>query len=124
MFGRRGTGATAGEKVLARARAADGVDLLGTRDALHLLTPDGDTRRHAWELVHAAAWDSESETLALQFEEEVTSRHHLPDADRATRLLLQLIDERICASILLQRHVAMRGRRGLTVVARRAPHGR
>lgn len=128
MFGRRasasrGSAPTGGEKVLARARTSQGMELLGTRDALYLLTSDEVSTRHAWEQLHEAAWDSESETLTLQREEGV-SRHHLPDADRGTRLFLQLVDERVRASILLQRHVPIAGARGVTVVARRAPHGR
>jgi hypothetical protein len=42
------------------------------------------------------------------------------DADR----LLQLLRERVTASVLLTRHVPIAGRRGVRVVARRAPSGR
>jgi hypothetical protein len=42
------------------------------------------------------------------------------DADR----LLQLVRERVTASVLLTRHVPITGRRGVRVVARRAPSGR
>jgi hypothetical protein len=38
--------------------------------------------------------------------------------------LLQLVRERVTASVLLQRRVEVRGRRGLTVIARRPPRGR
>jgi hypothetical protein len=37
--------------------------------------------------------------------------------------LLELVRERVSASIVLQRHVAIEGRRGVRVIARRAPHG-
>jgi hypothetical protein len=42
------------------------------------------------------------------------------DADR----LLQLVRERVTASVLLSRHVPVTGRRGVRIVARRAPSGR
>jgi hypothetical protein len=38
-------------------------------------------------------------------------------------LLLQLVRERVTASIVLQRWVPVRGRQGLTVIARRSPVG-
>ena len=38
-------------------------------------------------------------------------------------LLLQLVRERVTATVVLQRHVAIRGKRGVRVIARRAPTG-
>ncbi|MGZ4456716.1 MAG: hypothetical protein ACXVWV_12115, partial [Nocardioides sp.] len=38
-------------------------------------------------------------------------------------LLLELVRERVTASVVLQRHVPLDGRRGLRVIARRAPRG-
>ena len=37
--------------------------------------------------------------------------------------LLELVRERVTASVVLQRHVTVGGRRGLRVIARRAPAG-
>ena len=37
--------------------------------------------------------------------------------------MLELVRERVTASVVLQRHVAVSGRRGLRVIARRAPRG-
>jgi hypothetical protein len=37
--------------------------------------------------------------------------------------LLELVRERVTASVVLQRHVAITGGRGLRVIARRAPRG-
>jgi hypothetical protein len=37
--------------------------------------------------------------------------------------LLPMVRERVTASVLLQRRVEVSGRRGLTIVARRAPRG-
>jgi hypothetical protein len=97
----------------------------GTRDALYL-----PGERLAWEQIQEAEWDSEADRLRIV---EVGTwgsprpRHELTvaggaakDADR----LLQLVRERVTASVLLSRHVAVAGRRGVRVVARRAPSGR
>ena len=37
--------------------------------------------------------------------------------------LLELVRERVTASVVLQRHVPVQGRRGVRVIARRAPRG-
>jgi hypothetical protein len=37
--------------------------------------------------------------------------------------LLELVRERVTATVLLQRHVALEGTRGVRVIARRAPSG-
>jgi hypothetical protein len=42
------------------------------------------------------------------------------DADR----LLQLLRERVTASVLVSRHVPVTGRRGVRIIGRRAPSGR
>lgn len=109
----------AGEKVLAWASTADGV-VAGTRAALYL--PGG--RRIPWEQVESADWDRDSETLRVS---EVGTwgqprpRHSFALGE-PTRLL-QLLRERVTASVVLQRHVPIRGKRGVRVIARRAPVG-
>jgi hypothetical protein len=113
-----------GERVLAWAALADGGWAAGTRDALYLPGV-----RLPWEQVQAADWDSEDDRLRVV---EVGTwgqprgRHLVSvsnaaakDADR----LLQLVRERVTASVLLTRHVAVSGRSGVRVVARRAPSG-
>jgi hypothetical protein len=109
----------AGEKVLAWASAADGV-VAGTRAALYL--PGG--RRVPWEQVEAADWDSDSDTLRVSEvgtwgEARPTYSFVLSESSR----LLQLVRERVTASVVLQRHVPIRGKRGVRVIARRAPTG-
>jgi hypothetical protein len=110
---------SAGEKVLAWAAAGDGA-VAGTAAALYL---PGDVRI-PWEQVEAADWDLETETLRVT---EVgtwgTPRpiHSLVLAEPA--LLLQLVRERVTATVVLQRHVAIRGKSGVRVIARRAPTG-
>jgi hypothetical protein len=109
----------AGEKVLAWASSADGV-VAGTRAALYL--PGG--HRLPWEQVEAADWDSESDTLRVSEVGtwgEPRPSYSLVLAEPSR--LLQLVRERVTATVVLQRHVAIRGRRGVRVIARRAPAG-
>ncbi len=112
-----------GEKVLASATAADGTVLAGTRDAFYVVA-DGQTRRVPWEQVEAADWDRDTDTLRLS---EVGSWGEQRPVHTAVltepRRLLELVRERVTASVVMQRHVAVTGRRGLRVIARRAPSG-
>lgn len=119
-----------GERLLADTAAAEG-HLGGTRDALYLLrTRSGtsfelsETVRIPWEEVEAADWDSEASVLRVT---EVGSWGEQRPEHRFTieqpGRLLELVRERVTASIVLQRHVAVDGRRGLRVIARRAPRG-
>ena len=112
-----------GERVLASATTAEGTVLAGTRDAFFVVT-DGDTRRVPWEQVEAAGWDRDTDTFRLS---EVGSWGeqrpvHTATLDEPGRLL-ELVHERVTASVVLQRHVSLGGRRGLRVIARRAPSG-
>ncbi len=115
-----------GEKVLARAVAADGTWLLGTRDALVLVPPTtgGSPVRIPWEHVETAEWEREDERLSVvEVGEFGRPRpvHAFTLADAGP--LLPMVRERVTASVLLQRRVIVRGRKGLRVVARRAPRG-
>jgi hypothetical protein len=106
-----------GERVLAREAAVDGTVVAGTRDSLHV----GELRI-PWEAIETADWDADSSTLTVTEvgrwgEERPVHRIALADPAR----LLQLVRERVTASVVLQRHVPVRGRKGLYVVARRAP---
>ncbi|MDO9454878.1 hypothetical protein [Nocardioides sp.] len=105
-----------GEKLLAWAEAADGTVIGGTRDAFY--GPD----RVPWEQVEAADWDRDTSVLRLS---EVGSwgdarPEHVYDVEEPGRLV-QLIRERVTASVVYQRHVPVDARRGLRVIARRAP---
>ena len=113
-----------GERVLAWAPLVGGEAVGGTRDALYL-----PARRLAWERVEAADWDADLGRLRvsevgvwgeLRREHALILEESGPGADR----LLQLVRERITASVVLVRHVPINGRRGVRVVARRAPSGR
>ena len=113
-----------GERLLAWAPVAGGRWVGGSRDALYL--PDV---RLPWEEVEAADWDHD---LGLMRVSEVGQwgrprvEHALTLDDSApseTDRLLQLVRERVTATVVLQRHVPIRGTRGLRVIARRAPTG-
>ncbi|SFJ48844.1 hypothetical protein [Nocardioides psychrotolerans] len=112
-----------GEQVLAWAVDATGEVVGGTRDALYV--PAADDARIPWEEVEAADWDLDTSTLTVR---EVGSwgltrpQHRITIAEPGR--LLELVRERVTASIVLQRHVAVTGRRGVRVIARRAPRGR
>ena len=112
-----------GERLLAWApvRASAGEHIVGgSRDALYL------PGRIPWEQVASADWDQDSATLHVV---EV-ARFGEPTPVHTLRLedggrLLQLVRERVTASIVVQRHVAVSGRRSVRILARRAPgrHG-
>jgi len=108
----------AGERVLAWCTDAEGRAVAGTRDAVYL--PD----RIPWEQVEAADWDAVSSMLHVSEvgtwgAERPEHRLTLVEPER----LLQLVRERVTATVVLQRHVPVDGRRGLRVIARRAPGG-
>ena len=108
-----------GERVLAWTEATTGEVLAGTREALYL----GGTRL-AWEDVEAADWDRETEVFRVV---EVGTWGVVRGEHRFVigepRRLLELVRERVTASVLLVRHVPLEGRRGLRVIARRSPAG-
>ncbi|MBM7519806.1 hypothetical protein [Nocardioides nitrophenolicus] len=114
----------AGERLLAWATVRHpgaGPDLVGgTRDALYL------PERIPWEQVASADWDQDEATLRVvevaRFGEP--SPVHLLRLEEAGRLL-ELVRERVTASIAVQRHVPVSGRRQVRILARRAPgaHG-
>lgn len=113
-----------GERVLAWARASDGAVVAGTRDALHAREADGRTLRIVWEQVEAADWDVDTGVLRVSQvgtwgEDRPEHGWSLEEPGR----LLELVRERVTASVVHQRHVPVTGRRGLRVIARRAPSG-
>jgi hypothetical protein len=110
--------------VLADA-VAQGAHLGGTRDAFYA-QPEGGAAplRIAWEAVHDADWDADAGTLTVSEVGrwgEPRPRHVF--AVREPGRLLELVRERVTASVVLQRHVAIAGRRGVRVIGRRAPGG-
>ena len=113
-----------GERVLAAAQAVDGTWVLGTRERLCAVTPDTGVIRLRWEDVQRADWDRDTATLRV----EAVRDYGEPVAATTYRLeepgsLVPLVRERVSASVVLQRRVAVAGKRGFTVVARRSPTG-
>lgn len=119
----------AGERLLADA-VAEEAHLGGSREALYLVRSRGgalrleETVRIPWEEVQAADWDSDSGVLRIS---EVGTwgeqrPEHLFTIDEPGRLL-ELVRERVTASVLFQRQVPVAGGRALRVIARRAPGG-
>jgi hypothetical protein len=116
-------GVPRGDKVLASAEAADGSWLLGTRRSLVLVLASGVVTL-PWEEVEDAAWNQDAERLrviAVGVYGEPRPSYTFDMEDPA--LLLQLLRERVTASIVLQRRVPVRGKLGLTVIGRRSPVG-
>ncbi len=118
-----------GEKVLAHARAESGDWLLGTRRLLAVVAgtvgEDAlDVVHLPWEQVEDAAWDSETSRLRVTGVGEYgRPRPSYDFAMEEPALLLQLLRERVTASIVLQRRVPVRDRLALTVIGRRSPVG-
>lgn len=111
-----------GESELARADSEAGL-VVGTRDALYVPTSVGHVRV-PWEQVEAADWDREAEVLRVRevgVWGEPRPEYSLAIADPGR--LIELVRERVTSSVLLQRHVAVDGSRGVRVIARRALSG-
>ena len=114
-----------GEKPLAAAATKTGAWVIGTRDALHIIgAPGTATTRIPWERVERADWDNESELLRVTEVGEFGQPRpeYTFDIDEPGQLL-QLLRERVTASVVLQRRVVVTGREGLVVIARRPPQG-
>jgi hypothetical protein len=110
------------ERVLASATTDAGV-VTGTRDALYLPTADGPLRL-PWEQVESADWDREAEVLRVTEVGswgQVRPEHRVALAEPGR--LLQLVRERVTASVVLQRHVPISGSRGVRIIARRPASG-
>jgi hypothetical protein len=125
-----------GENVLAGTRSRDGVWLLGTRDAFYVVPPgpgavdqpspaDGSGgTRIPWESIEHADWDRDEDRLVVSELGEFgrVRPQHVFDVSEPG-LLLELVRERVTASVVLQRRVLTERNRGLSVIGRRAPAG-
>ena len=111
------------EDILAAVQLADGRWTAGTRAAVYLPSDSEDAdRRIGWERIERANWDSEASVLHIY---ETTD---FGTPLRATELKVedpgrfgQLLRERVDASIIVQRHVPLAGKRGVRIVGRRNP---
>lgn len=116
-------GLARGEKVLAFVQDGDRW-LLGTRAALVIVDPGSDPARLGWEQIQAADWAKDESVLTIS---EV-GEYGRPRASYSVTLenpalLLQLIRERVTASVVLQRGHLVDGKRGFKVIGRRSPDG-
>ena len=114
------------EDILAAVQLGDGHWVAGTRAAVYLPTDATDAtdavRRVGWEKIERASWDSEASVLHVY---ETTD---FGTPLRVTELKVddpgrfgQLLRERVDASIVIQRHVPLAGKRGVRIVGRRNP---
>ncbi len=77
-----------------------------------------------WEQVEDASWDQESSILQVtEIGTYGAQRPAYAFAMDDPARLLQLVRERVTASIVLQRRVPVRGKKGLTIIGRRSPIG-
>ncbi|MDQ3628322.1 MAG: hypothetical protein M3419_05860 [Actinomycetota bacterium] len=112
-----------GERVLASAQDISAQWLVGTDRSLHLQRARGWIVL-PWQRIDRASWDSDSDTVTVHAVADFG--HEQPRNERTVPepgLLLDLLHDRINATVLLTRHVPLEGSRGLRVVARRAPVG-
>jgi len=111
-----------GEKVLASAASVDDTWLLGTR--VRLVIVGSSVTALPWERVEDAGWDQDERTLRITGVGEYgRPRPSYSFTMQDPALLLQLLRERVTASIVLQRRVPVRGQLGIVVIGRRSPVG-
>jgi hypothetical protein len=109
-------------KVLAAAEAEDGTWLVATRDAWCAVTPDGVAEVLPWERVHRADWDQDNAVLRVERVED----YGAPVSPRSWTVpepgpLVDVLRERVTASVLMQRRIEVDKRRGFSIIARRPP---
>jgi hypothetical protein len=111
-----------GERVLAFGTDPLGRYVIATTEGLHLQRRPPAYSRLDWSAIRHASFDS----MALRLDVDEPNG----TATTATALKVPLLDQgdlpqvvrdRVMASIALQQHVALRGRLGVTVAARRQP---
>jgi hypothetical protein len=116
-----------GERVLAFGTDPLGRYVIATTEGLHLQRRPPAYSRLDWSAIRHASFDS----LALRLDVDQRNGEGAAATTATTALKVPLLDQgelpqvvrdRIMASIALQQHVALRGRLGVTVAARRQPH--
>lgn len=109
-------GLEAGERVLATAGGPDG-DVAATT---HRLLLRGTAVE--WTRVETAAWDGDAELLVVTEVPDARgrrARHRV--ALHSPRRLVDVVREQVTQSVVISRHVAVDGRRGVRVTGRRTP---
>ena len=121
-----------GERLLADAVAEEG-HLGGTRDALYVLRRRGDRRPRARGDRPDPVGGGPGRRLGPGLLDAAGHRGRVlgrgaarapASRSRSPGCCSQLVRERVTASVVLQRHVPVAGRRGVRVIARRAPQRR
>jgi hypothetical protein len=109
------------ERVLAWANGPSGEWYVGTDRALHVVTGAG-YRRLPWEQIDNASWHADEMTLLVS---EVSAEHLPPHSFPVAEggRLLELLRERVTRSVLLRQFEPVRGKSGVSVIARRSPVG-
>jgi hypothetical protein len=110
-----------GERVLAAATTTDGASIVATTRAVFLPTETG-LRRIGWEQVDKAGWDRDQGTLWVLEAAPLGARPHrwrvqVDDPGH----VIDVVRERVNATVVVSQHVALVGERGVRVVGRRPP---
>lgn len=112
-----------GDHVLAAVADTTGAWAAGSRSALYLPMPgSSELRRLGWEQVERAEWSADDSRFHIW--EAAVFGEPMPRTDLAVEepgRFGQLMRERISASVLVERHVVLTGRKGVRVVGRRNP---
>lgn len=115
-----------GERVLAAAHGDDGTWLLGTRARL-VVVEAGEPAALGWEAIEDAGWNQDDALLRVREAGEYGHARRtwaVPfGEDDVPGAFLQLLRERVTASIVVQRRAEVRGRRGVVAACRRNPTG-
>lgn len=113
-------GLTPADRVLAWAALPGGGLAAATVAGIAVATPTGRRIRRPWVEVDHAAWDDDSGTLAVWW---VGSRQPTGLEVGQGSFLPEVVHERVRASVVLTREVAVPGGRTVTVALRKAADG-
>jgi hypothetical protein len=105
-----------GERVLSAARLRDGDWVAATDQALV-----GPGWRAPWSAASRAQWYDDASTLEVAWLDAAGERQQRSLRLDEPGLLPETVHERVTATILLSRHLPVRGGQGVSVVARRQP---
>jgi hypothetical protein len=114
-----------GERVLAAAQLQDRRWVVASTRALHV-APEGAAagERHGWDQVAAAVWSDTATMLQVTWVGERTqSLLEFGSSEGAAGFLPEVIRERVGASVVLSRRIAVTGRRGVRIAIRRTAPG-
>jgi hypothetical protein len=109
-------GLARGERVLSAARLRDGGWVAATDQGLV-----GAGWRAPWSAASHAQWYDDAGTLEVAWLDDAGERRDRSLVLEEPGLLPETVYERVTATILLSRHLPVRGRQGVSVVARRQP---